>query len=160
MNEKVKRLIIDNVFDGVDIDFDIEIENGNFDEDLLNLTVYVNSYKLYKSSGYFDKNYYDIITDLADGNIDEKLYDFLPMIGYDFNEIRIFYDKSNLDGYKNLFYEINDLGHKYVVKHNYYSTPWLYIVFNLSGPEVGNLYNLLEEEVSVEDIILLAKSNS
>ena len=159
MNEKVKRLIIDNVFDGVDIDFDIEIENEYFDENsnVLKIIIHVDSYKLYKSSGYFNEDYYNLITYLADGNLDEEIFEFLPMVGYDFEYLDVFYDKSNLDGYKNLFYEINDLGYKYKVQDRYYSTPWLYIVFNLTGPEVDNLYNLLEKEVSIEDVVLLAK---
>ena len=159
MNEKVKRLIIDNVFDGVDVDFDLEIENEYFDENsnVLKIIIYVDSYKLYKSSGYFNKKYYNLISYLADGNLDEEIFEFLPMVGYDFEYLEVFYDKSDLDGYKNLFYEINDLGYKYKVQDRYYSTPWLYIVFNLTGPEVDNLYNLLEKEVSIEDVVLLAK---
>ena len=160
MDEKIKRLIIDNVFKGIEIDFDIEVVNEYFDETLLRLIIYVDSNRLYKSSGYFDKNYYDLISDLADGNLDEEIFEFLPYIGYDFGNLEVFYEKSNLDGYKNLFYEINDLGYKYKVQYLYYSTPWLYIVFDLTGPEVDNLYHILEKEVSVEDVILLSKSFS
>lgn len=161
MDENIKRLVINNVFKGIDIDFDVETENEHFDDStILRIIIYVDSYKLYRSSGYFNEDYYDLISYLADGNLDEEIFEFFPMIGYNFNSVELFYDKSNLDGYKNLFYEINDLGYKYKVQDRYYSTPWLYIVFNLTGPEVDNLYYILEKEVSVEDVVLLSKGFS
>lgn len=162
MDEKIKKLIIDNVFGGINIDFDVEIENEYFDDDysILKIIIYVDSYKLYKSSGYFDEDYYNLITDLADGNLDDVIFEFFPMVGYNFGSVELFYDKSNLEGYKNLFYEINEYGYKYKIQDRYHSTPWLYIVFNLSGPEVDSLYHTLEKDVNVDDVILLARSYS
>lgn len=160
MDKKIKKLIDQNVFNTNMLDYEIEIEQGYFDDDFvtLKLIIYVDSYKLYKSSGYFNEDYYNLITDLADGNLDDELFEFLPMVGYSFSSLEIFYDKSNIDGYKNLFYEINELGYSYYkVIQNYYSTPWLYVEFNMSGSEVNRLYELLEEVVSVEDVVLLSK---
>jgi hypothetical protein len=82
MNEKIKRLIIDNVFRGVDVDFNIYMEY-----EVLKLRVKIDSEKLYKSSGYFDKDYYNLIYGLWDYELDEELHEFLPMVGYDFEEI-------------------------------------------------------------------------
>ncbi len=156
MNEKIKRLIIDNVFRGVDIDFNIYTEY-----EVLKLRVKIDSEKLYKSSGYFDKDYYSLIYDLSDNKLDEDLYDFLPIVGYDFEEIEYFFDKSNLDGYKYLFYALNDLNYDYSVFDGFYSSPWLYIQFNASAVEVDNLYYILEDEfaLSVDDIVLLSRQS-
>jgi hypothetical protein len=156
MNEKIKRLIIDNVFRGVDVDFNIYMEY-----EVLKLRVKIDSEKLYKSSGYFDKDYYNLIYGLWDYELDEELHEFLPMVGYDFEEIEYFFDKSDLDGYKNLFYALNDLNYDYNVFDGFYSSPWLYIQFNASGVEVDNLYYVLEDEfdLSVDDVILLSRNS-
>jgi hypothetical protein len=162
MNEKIKRLIIDNVFRGIDIDFDVKKERAIVTEgELLIIKINIDSKKIYKSSGYFDKNYFKLISDLADGNIDDELFEFLPMIGYDFSALEIFYDKDDLSGYKNLFYAINDLEYKYRVIDRFYSTPWLYIEFNASDVEVDNIYYILEDEfgLSIDDVILLSRNS-
>jgi hypothetical protein len=160
MDKKIKNLIDQNVFNTNMLDYGIEIEQDYFDDDFvtLKLIIYVDSYKLYKSSGYFNEDYYNLITDLADGNLDDELFEFLPMVGYSFSSLEIFYDKSNIDGYKNLFYEINELGYSYYkVIQNYYSTPWLYVEFNMSYEDIRHLYEQLEDVVSVEDVVLLSK---
>ena len=161
MNEKIRKLIIDNVFRGIDIDFDVKKERSIVTEgELLIIEINIDSKKIYRSSGYFDNNYFELISDLADGNIDDELFEFLPMIGYNFSALEIFYNKDDLSGYKNLFYAINDLEYKYRVINRFHSTPWLYIEFNASGVEVDNIYNVLEDEfdLSIDDIVLLSRS--
>jgi hypothetical protein len=148
MDKKIKNLIDQNVFNSNLLDYDIEVETEDeyFDEDFitLKLIIYVDSYKLYKSSGGFNPKYYQLIVALAEGYFEESLEEFLPMIGYSFSSIEIFYEKSNLDGYKNLFNEIDELGYSYYnINTRYYSSPWLYIEFNMSYDEVRHLYEQL-----------------
>jgi len=157
MDKKIKKLVIDNIFDGVDIDFDAEVVMEEYGGNTLKFIVYVDSYKLYKSSGYFNEEYYFLITDLADGNLDEEIAEFLPMIGYGFDYFELGFDKTNLDGYRNLFYTLDELGYQYKIIDRYNSSAWLFIEFNMSGSEVNRLYEQLEEVISVEDIVLLAK---
>ena len=156
MNEKIRRLIIDNVFRGVYVDFNVMVVH-----DTLVIYLDVDSKRLYKSSGYFDPKYYDLIYKLADGVLDDDVNDFFPMVGYEFDEIRINYEKGDLDGYKNLFYALNDLNYDYIVFDGFYPTPWLYIQFNVPDEEVNNLYDILEDEfdLSVDDVILLSRYN-
>lgn len=159
MDKKIKNLIDQNVFNSNLLDYDIEIEDEYFDEDLVKLKfiIYVDSYKLYKSSGRFNPKYYQLIVALDEEYFEESLGEFLPMVGYTFSYIEMSYDKSNLDGYKNLFYEIDELGYSYYkINQHYYTTPWLYINFNMSYEEVRHLYEQLEESVSVEDVVLLS----
>jgi len=160
MDKKIKNLIDQNVFNSNLLDYDIEIEGHDFDEDFitLKLIIYVDSYKLYKSSGRFNPKYYQLIVALDEGYFEESLVEFLPMVGYSFSSIEIFYEKSNLDGYKNLFHKIDGLGYSYYkIINRYNSSPWLYIEFNMSYEEVRHLYEQLEEVISVEDVVLLSK---
>ena len=160
MDKKIKNLIDQNVFNSNLLDYEIEIKNSVFDDDfvILKLIIYVDSYKLYKSSGRFNPKYYQLMVALDEGYFEESLEEFLPIVGYSFSSIEIFYEKSNLDGYKNLFHKIDGLGYSYYkIINRYTSSPWLYIEFNMSYEEVRHLYEQLEEVISVEDVVLLSK---
>jgi len=160
MDKKIKKLIDQNVFNSDLLDYDIEIEDEYFDDDLVTLKfiIYVDSYKLYKSSGYFNEEYYNLITDLADGNFDEELFDFLPMVGYSFSSLELFYDKSNLGGYKQIFYALDELSYRYEMIDRYHSSPWLYIKYDISDSKfTTDLYKMINDEfdIDVDDIVLI-----
>ena len=101
MDKKIKNLIDQNVFNSNLLDYEIEMETEDeyFDEDFitLKLIIYVDSYKLYKSSGRFNPKYYQLIVALDEGYFEESLEEFLPMVGYSFSSIEIFELKEDFD---------------------------------------------------------------
>lgn len=162
MNKKIKNLIDQNVFKGEKIlDYNIESIEQYDEETELIFTFKIDHYKLWKSSGYFNPKYYELVVGIDNGDMDMSIEEFLPIIGYDTDYVRNLYDHINKDElrkvYKPLFDALNDLGYGYtysVYKHS----PWLNVY--VETPKDFNFYSIIETlqdeyDLDIDDIVLL-----
>lgn len=162
MNKNIKDLIDQYVFKGENIlQYDIELIES-YDEDTeVDIIFKIDHYKLWKSSGYFDPKYYELIVGLDNGDMELSLDEFLPMVGYDSDYIRLLYEPINKKDiykpYERLFDALEELGYEYtysVYKH----TPWLNVY--VTTPNDENFYNIIETlqdeyDLDIDDIVLL-----
>lgn len=162
MNKNIKDLIDQYVFKGENIlQYDIELIES-YDEDTeVDIIFKIDHYKLWKSSGYFDPKYYELIFGLDNGDMELSLDEFLPMVGYDSDYIRLLYEPINKKDiykpYERLFDALEELGYEYtysVYKH----TPWLNVY--VTTPNDENFYNIIETlqdeyDLDIDDIVLL-----
>jgi len=162
MDKKIKNLIDQYVFKGEKIlDYDIEEQ---YDEEIdteLIFTFKIDHYKLWKSSGYFKPNYYELVVGVDNGDMDMSIEEFLPIIGYDTDYFRHLYHHINKDElrevYKPLFDALNDLGCDYTYS-TYKHSPWLNVY--VETPKDDNFYNIIEKlqddyDLDIDDIVLL-----
>lgn len=155
MDKKIKTLIDSNVFHSNKITFDINV----YYDDLI-FDVIVDHRKLWKSSGYFDQKYYDIIIGLDNGDYEEELQEFLPLVGYTFEEFDIRYlsNEDSIDNslaYSYLFSALKELGVDY--KWQFVTgSPWLYVTFlNSNQQQLYDVGAILENEydIDTDDIV-------
>ena len=155
MNKKIKSLIDSNVFHSNKITFDINVYNGDLIFDVI-----VDHRKLWKSSGYFDQKYYDTIIDLDNGVYEEELQEFLPLVGYTFEEFDIRYlsNEDSIDNslaYSYLFSALEELGVDY--KWQFVTgSPWLFLTFlNSDQQQLYDVGEILENEydIDTDDIV-------
>jgi hypothetical protein len=158
MDQRVKKLIDKNVFKTNILDYEIIPSRKSIDgyKDII-FKIFIDHYKLWKSSGYFDREYYDLILGIDDGLYNEELSDFLPLIGYDFDyfTIRFGWENDNdYSAYERLFDAIDELGYK-AVPYSYKEKPWLYVGTSLSSSNLVELVISLEDEfdLDVDDIV-------
>jgi hypothetical protein len=162
MDKKIKNLIDLNVFKGEKIlDYDIESIEQHDEETELKFTFKIDHYKLWRSSGYFDPEYYDIIVGVDNGDMDISIEEFLPMIGYDTDYVSYVYEHINKDKvyevYKPLFNAIRDLGYDYTYSV-YKRSPWLNVyVETPNDVNFNQVIETLQDEygLDTDDIVLL-----
>jgi hypothetical protein len=155
MDKKIKTLIDSNVFHSNKITFDINV----YYDDLI-FDVIVDHRKLWKSSGYFDQKYYDIIIGLDNGDYEEELQEFLPLIGYTFKEFDIRYlsNEDSIDNslaYSYLFSALKELGVDYKWQF-VIGSPWLFLTFlNSDQQQLYDVGAILENEydIDTDDIV-------
>ena len=162
MDKKIKNLIDQNVFKGEKIlDYDIEsIEQHNEETELI-FTFKIDHYKLWKSSGYFNPEYYELIVGVDNGDMDMSIEEFLPIIGYDTDYVSYVYDNTNKDElrkvYKPLFDVLDDLGYDYTYSV-YKRSPWLNVYVETSNDvNFNQVIETLQDEygLDVDDIVLV-----
>ena len=162
MDKKIKNLIDLNVFKGEKIlDYDIESIEQHDEETELKFTFKIDHYKLWKSSGYFDPEYYELVVGIDNGDMDMSIEEFLPMIGYDTDYVSNLYDHINKDElrkvYKPLFDAIRDLGYDYTYSV-YRRSPWLNVYVDTpNGVNFNLVIETLQDEygLDIDDIVLL-----
>ena len=162
MDKKIKNLIDKNVFNSNLLDYDIE-EMVTYGVGVVYITIHVDHFKLWRSSGYFDPKYYQLIVSLDDGYFQESLEEFLPIFGFSFEDIQFIYKpKVNTKGdrysaYNKLFKALNDL--VYHFDYTFYpGSPWLNVdVVVLSEIQFYDISEILEEEydIDTDDIVML-----
>ena len=164
MDIKIKNLIDQNVF-GTDIlDYDIDVKENFLSSTDLTLTFYIDHYKLWKNSGYFNPKYYDLIIDIDNGVFDESIEEFLPLVGYDSEYIKYQYKPVNLYdestgwyfAYEPLFDALKDIGYPFR-QVNYLSSPWLNVYIVTQTVSISEIRTILEEEydIDTDDIVML-----
>ena len=163
MDQKIKNLIDQNVF-GTDIlDYDIDVKENFLSSSELTLTIYIDHYKLWRSSGRFDSKYYELIIDIDNGVFDESIEEFLPLVGYDCDYLKYqykpvnLYDKPNaLFAYEPLFDALKDIGYPFR-QVNYLSSPWLNVYIVTQTVSISEIRTILEEEydIDTDDIVML-----
>ena len=162
MNKNIKDLIDQYVFKGENIlQYDIELIES-YDEDTeVDIIFKIDHYKLWKSSGYFDPKYYELIVGLDNGDMELSLDEFLPMVGYNSDYIRLLYEPINKKDiykpYERLFDALEELGYEYTYSV-YKTTPWLNVY--VTTPNDENFYNIIETlqdeyDLDIDDIVLL-----
>lgn len=162
MDKKIKNLIDQNVFNGAKIlNYDVESIEQYDEETELIFTFKINHYRLWKSSGYFDPKYYELVVGADNGDMDMSIEEFLPIIGYDTDYVRYLYEHNSKDElkkvYKPLFDALDDLGYDYeysVYRHS----PWLNVY--IETPNDVKFYSLLETlqeeyDLDIDDIVIL-----
>jgi hypothetical protein len=165
MDKKIKDLIDKNVFKTNILDYDIQEITSKFGEMDLIIYIFIDHYKLWKSSGRFDQDYYDLIYNIDDGVYDESIEEFLPMIGYDFDFFTIRYTNKNggsvdYSAYKPIANALKELNLPFKIQI-WPEKPWLYLeVFIEGNPEVysaQDVYEILEEEYDLDlgDIVFI-----
>ena len=162
MDKKIKKLIDDNVFQSDKLDYKItQSKHSILNKGDVIIYVLIDHYKLWKNSGYYDPEYFELIYGLNEGYYDEEISDFLPLIGYDLDYFSIRYIGKNglidYSAYDSLFDAINQLGYSFEVK-TYKEQPWLYVGISASDSDVAKLYVTLQNEfdLDVDDIILMS----
>ena len=162
MDKKIKNLIDQNVFKGEKIlDYDIEsIEQHNEETELI-FTFKIDHYKLWKSSGYFNPEYYELIVGVDNGDMDMSIEEFLPIIGYDTDYVSYIYDNTDKyelrNVYKPLFDALDDLGYVYTYSI-YKRSPWLNVyVLTSNDVNFNQVIETLQDEygLDTDDIVLL-----
>ena len=162
MDKKIKNLIDQNVFKGEKIlDYDIEsIEQHNEETELI-FTFKIDHYKLWKSSGYFNPEYYELIVGIDNGDMDMSIEEFLPIIGYDTDYVTYVYEHINKNkvygSYKPLLDAIHDLGYDYTYSV-YQRSPWFNVyVETPNGVNFNGVIETLQDEygLDTDDIVLL-----
>jgi hypothetical protein len=162
MDKKIKNLIDQNVFKGEKIlDYDIEsIEQHNEETELI-FTFKIDHYKLWKSSGYFNPEYYELIVGIDNGDMDMSIEEFLPIIGYDTDYVSYIYDNTDKyelrNVYKPLFDALDDLGYVYTYSI-YKRSPWLNVyVLTSNDVNFNQVIETLQDEygLDTDDIVLL-----
>jgi hypothetical protein len=158
MDQRIKKLIDKNVFDSNKLDYEIMPSRKSIDgnKDVI-IKIFIDHHKLWRSSSYFDPEYYDLIVGIDDGIYDDKLGEFLPMIGYDFDYFTIRYGWENdndYSAYERLFDAIDELGYN-AIPYSYQEKPWLYVGTSLSSSNLNILIGALEDEfdLDVDDIV-------
>jgi hypothetical protein len=162
MDKKIKNLIDQNVFNSNLLDYDIEERTLFGDDNELYITIYVDHFKLWKSSGRFNLKYYQLIVALDEGYFEESLMEFLPIIGYTFEDIRLIYNpivglnSGMYSAYDRLFKALNELVYYYERSFNRYS-PWLTIEIESIKFNLEDLRGTLEDEFNIDtdDIVML-----
>jgi hypothetical protein len=162
MDKKIKNLIDQNVFKGEKIlDYDIESIEHYDEETELIFTFKIDHYKLWKSSGYFNPEYYELIVGVDNGDMDMSIEEFLPIIGYDTDYVSYVYDNTNKDElrkvYKPLFDALDDLGYDYTYSV-YKRSPWLNVYVETSNDvNFNQVIETLQDEygLDVDDIVLV-----
>lgn len=162
MDKKIKNLIDQNVFNSNLLDYEIEEKEHYGDDYELHITIYVNHFKLWKSSWDFDPKYYQLIVALDEGYFEESLMEFLPIVGYTFDDIRLIYSplvgswNSVYSAYDRLFKALNELVYYYERSFNRYS-PWLTIEIESIKFNLEDLRGTLENEfgMDTDDIVML-----
>lgn len=162
MDKKIKNLIDLNVFKGEKIlDYDIESIEQHYEETELKFTFKIDHYKLWKSSGYFNPEYYELVVGIDNGDMDMSIEEFLPMIGYDTDYVIYVYEHINknkvYEVYKPLFDAIHDLGYDYTYSV-YKRSPWLNVYIETSNDvNFNQVIETLQDEygLDTDDIVLL-----
>lgn len=162
MDKKIKNLIDLNVFKGEKIlDYDIESIEQHDEETELKFIFKIDHYKLWKNSGYFNPEYYELIVGLDNGDMDMSIEEFLPMIGYDTDYVSYVYDNTDKyelrKVYKPLFDALDDLGYTYTY-YIYKHSPWLNVYVETSNyVNFNQVIETLQDEygLDTDDIVLL-----
>ena len=164
MDQKIKNLIDQNVFNSNLLDYDIDAKEDFLSLTELTLTFYIDHYKLWRSSSRFDSKYYDLIVDIDNGAFDESLEEFLPLVGYNSEYIKYQYKPVNLYdestgwyfAYEPLFDALKDMGYPFR-KVNYLSSPWLNVYIVTETESIPKIRTVLEEDydIDTDDIVML-----
>lgn len=156
MDKKIKNLIDHNVFNSNILDYEIDETSHYAGETQLVININVDHFKLWKSSGYFNPKYYELIVGIDDGYFDELISEFLPIVGYNFDDIIFKYKPNHVVAYKRLFDSLNELV-KYFNHTFYLSSPWLNVDVITIDNEFSDVINILEEEydIDTDDIVMI-----